>query len=230
MKFIVKNSEPRELIEHRATPGANFDGSPKEVVRNSLIEEQRGVCAYCLSRISNEWVPDLKKFKTEIEHYLSQDSRPDLSMTYTNMLGVCNGNDGQGEHKLHCDKSKDLRKNKARLPLTLNPLDRNCEDFTFYTRQGFIDSDTPEKKKDIEVLNLNEQTLVNNRKAVIEAVYKKLIDEHKRQTGHQTGNWKSRLIRQELRNWSDPIRNQYREFCQTAIYFLNKELAKVDRQ
>ena len=210
MKFIVKNGEPRELIEHRATPGANFDGSPKEVIRNSLIEEQRGVCAYCLSRISNEWVPDLKKFKTEIEHYLSQDSRPDLSMTYTNMLGVCNGNDGQGEHKLHCDKSKDLKKNKASLPLTLNPLDRNCEAFTFYTRQGVIDSDTPEKKKDIEVLNLNEQTLVNNRKAVIEAVYQRLIEEHKKQTNPRTGSWKIRLIRQELRNWSDPMRNQYK--------------------
>lgn len=147
MKFIEKNAEPPELIEHRATPGADFDGSPKSEIRKSLIKEQKGICAYCLSRITEEWVLALNKYKTEIEHYRSQESNPELSMSYNNMLGVCNGNDGQGQHKLHCDKSKDLKNNKASLPLTLNPLDRNCEQSILYTRQGLIDSHTPEKKK-----------------------------------------------------------------------------------
>lgn len=227
MKYIVKSIEPRELVEHRATPGADFDGCPKESIRDSLIAEQKGLCAYCLSRISPDWNQILRKCKTEIEHYRSQDANPDLHLTYTNLLGVCHGNAGQGKHKFHCDKSKDLLENKPKLPLTLNPLYQSCERITCFDRQGRINSDDPVIRKDIEVLNLNEQALVNNRKAVITEIYRRLKDRHNKRTGHSSGNWKSQIIRKELSHWSNPINNQFKEFCQTAIYFLNRELAKV---
>ncbi len=52
MRTILKGREPASLTEHRATPGADYDGyRDKDTLRAHLVAEQRGLCCYCLSRI-----------------------------------------------------------------------------------------------------------------------------------------------------------------------------------
>jgi len=235
MKYIIKKTETKSLREYRSTPNADFNNCPKDDIRISLIDEQKGLCAYCMSRISNEWNPELGKYKTEIEHYKSQDTfngengSEDLRLIYSNMLGVCNGNAGNQQHKLHCDKSKDLAKNKQFLPLTINPLNLNCEQLIYFTKYGEITSDNPLIKRDLDVLNLNEPDLVKKRKTIIDSIFTNLKNAHHKQVKNQKekqAEWKIKSIKNELKKWEKLTGNLYEEYCQVAIYHLNKELKR----
>ena len=73
MRYINKrNKEPKELIEYRRTPGVAYDdlsGDRKSIIRDSLLDEQGYICAYCMGKIDNE--------SCTIEHYISQSRHPD---------------------------------------------------------------------------------------------------------------------------------------------------------
>ena len=97
MRFINKrNREPRELSEYRdSTPDATYDDLRcKKQIRQSLVDEQGYICAYCMGKID---VND-----STIEHYISQIRHKDSpyseeehkkqSLLYSNMYGVCINN------------------------------------------------------------------------------------------------------------------------------------------
>jgi len=240
MKYIIKQPEPVSLRTYRSTLNATFESCPKDDIRTSLIEEQKGICAYCMSRISNDWNSILGKYKTEIEHYKSQDifngqnGTEDLRLKYSNMLGVCNGNAGNPQHKLHCDKSKDLERNKPLLPLTINPLNSNCEQLIHFNYLGEVTSENPIIKRDlIDVLNLNEPDLVKKRKIIIDEIKNNLIRLHNKQAKNQKEkltDWKIKNIKSEIKNWKALTDNQYKEYCQVAIYYLKKELKRYENK
>ena len=108
MQYIPKklSNEPESLHKYRTTtpnPSYNSFGD-KEDIRNALLKEQGHLCAYCLNRISDEWNSDLRKIKTEIEHFKSQLNYPNLQLDYNNMLGVCNGHSGENKNEfLDCN-------------------------------------------------------------------------------------------------------------------------------
>lgn len=134
-----------------------------------MIEEQHGLCAYCMARINGEWNEKLQKYRTEIEHYLPQSSHQARDLDYLNLLGVCNGNAGYPKHKQHCDKSK------AEQIIAVNPLSPDCETNVTFKRNGEIASSSKAIEIDlIKILNLNEQTLVKNRQVVIKHLYESL--------------------------------------------------------
>ncbi|MFN4795406.1 MAG: TIGR02646 family protein, partial [Pseudanabaena sp.] len=69
MKKIIKQSEPRSLVEHRskqrANQNADYENYPKkDDLRKSLLEEQGYICCYCMSRITSE--------QMKIEHWKPQ--------------------------------------------------------------------------------------------------------------------------------------------------------------
>jgi len=225
MKHIIKTAEPVSLTTYRSTPNANFDGCNKEDIRLSLINEQGAICAYCMQRISNQWNNKLRKFKTEIEHYKSQDVYPDLSLNYTNMLGVCNGNAGKPIHKQHCDKSKDFEKNKKYLPLTINPLNPNCQELIEYKASGKITSKNEIINRDLNiVLNLNEEDLVKNRKKAIDLAVQSIKNAIPKNRKNQ--DWNKADIKKEKDKWKMLYNSEYQPFCQAVIYYLDKRLKK----
>ena len=70
----IKRSELWKKIPENDTKAirAQFDLLPKEKIRQSLVEEQHGLCAYCMRRIQNS-------DKMSIEHwYPLSNSKLDL--------------------------------------------------------------------------------------------------------------------------------------------------------
>ena len=75
--------EQKSLFDKRDPQSARiaFNCLDKTVIRDSLIREQHGLCAYCMRRIENN--SDMT-----IEHWQSIEQNVDGAMDYENMLGV----------------------------------------------------------------------------------------------------------------------------------------------
>lgn len=221
MKHIQKQTPPQYFIEYKATPNATYEGLPKEALRKSLIREQKGLCAYCMGRISEEWNPALSKYKTEIEHYQSQELFPESQLDYNNLLGVCNGNAGNPQAHLHCDKSK-----TGDMVLIINPLSKRCEDLCSYHSDGRIDSNDKDVKVDLEKkLNLNVYHLRQNRKNIIDIARLRMERRYKKRPQH---DWSKTDLDSEIRFWESPDNQGYlKEYCQAAIFYLKNKLKRV---
>ena len=161
MRAIAKGSEPDSLRRYRATGGtyADFRDPEKQKLRESLVTEQRGLCCYCMCRIS----ADSNAMK--IEHWQSQPRFPAQQLVYANLLAACLG--GQGHADRHCDTLKgnrDLMFNPA------NPLPK-IESLIGYGLDGTISSQNTEFSSQLEdILGLNIPKLVNSRKGTLDGV------------------------------------------------------------
>lgn len=214
MKYIAKHisNEPRSLKEHRSTPGATYNDCNKEDIRLALLKEQGYLCAYCMQRI-DETLGKNGMPVTRIEHYEAQKSNAgeDLQMNYLNMLGVCSGDRGLSEDLLHCDKS---RRNAS---LTIDPRQKDCEQHIHYSPNGRIYSNKVDVHNDLDkILNLNTPYLKNGRKAAMNIANKNLKA------------WKEGDIKQAIKKWEQLNKQgKYQEFCQAAIYYLQKKLRQL---
>jgi uncharacterized protein (TIGR02646 family) len=212
MKRIIKNQEPKSLLEHRLQPFADYDNYPqKNELRASLLTEQGHICCYCMQRIKN--------VQMKIEHWRSQDEYPDLQLDYNNLLGACEGSQGSPEHLQHCDTKK------GNAMLTINPLDnlKNCEEFIKYLPNGKIYSDDTAIDDELnKILNLNMQTLMNNRKSFLDIVIKTLRSERPK------GDWTVAILNNKIQELSNKQKDEkYQPYCQIAIYYLKKKLSKL---
>lgn len=212
MKKITKSQEPKSLLEHRLQQSADYDNYPqKNELRAYLLAEQGYICCYCMQRIEDN--------KMKIEHWRSQSEYPDLQLNYNNLLGACEGNQGSPKHLQHCDTKK------GNAVLTVNPLDnvKNCEDLIKYHLNGEIYSDDTVINDDLnKILNLNMQTLKENRKIVLDELVKKLISERAK------GDWSASMLNRKIQEWSNKQENgKYKVYCQVAIYYLKKKLSQV---
>lgn len=162
MILINKGPEPRELTEYRLDKSngePTYDGlqNRHQIVLDSLIREQGGLCAYCMCRIPQS--SQKHNPPASIEHIDPQsDTDNAKALDYHNMLAVCSGNrnpvnEGQyrfGEKRLTCDA------HRHNAPLTVNPLDSRTLASIKYKSDGTIYSDVEEINKDLnETLNLN---------------------------------------------------------------------------
>ena len=145
MKKIIKQSEPRSLVEHRSQANADYDNYPdKDKLRESLLKEQGYICCYCMSRI--------KLDEMKIEHWQPQTKYSSRQLDYRNLLGACMGNQGARPQNQHCDTRK------GDSEITSNPIegDKNCENLIKYRPDGRIYSDDVSINHDLnETLNLN---------------------------------------------------------------------------
>ncbi|MGE0761597.1 MAG: retron system putative HNH endonuclease [Pirellulaceae bacterium] len=207
MRAITKGKEPASLAEHRANPGADYEGADKDDLRFSLVTEQRGLCCYCLSRIR----PELGSMK--IEHWHSQKRYPAEQLDYTNLLGACMGNEGQSPRYQHCDTHKanrDLSRNPA------NPSHR-VADLIRYAPDGTIRSDDKIFDQELNsVLNLNIAVLKSNRKAVLDG-FLGALPRH--------GDLPRSTVEKWLRDWNgDSGSGELQPFNQVIVYWLRKRL------
>lgn len=215
MKRIVKGREPQSLLEHRLKSFADYDNYPdKDELREYLLTEQGYICCYCMQRISVD--------RMKIEHWKSQDEYPQFQLDFNNLLGACEGGQGSPNHLQHCDTKK------GNTEITINPLDnhRNCEDLVRYRGNGEIYSDDVTINNDLnQVLNLNMQTLVNNRKEVLELVIKDLKSQYPK------GDWTEAILNKKIQQWSDKQNDsKYKPYCKIVIYHLKKKLSSISRR
>ena len=238
MKFIEKQRNSlgyRRLLELQRDPNSTYANVSNNIpnhdfirdeVLTSLLEEQGYLCAYCMQKINLS--------NATIEHIIGQNYVQDgvelgqqNQINYNNFLAVCEGK--SCKDNLHCDKS---RANYQRIrTLFANPLENRIMQNIRFNSKGLIyykdfieietiktlnnhadlDEDSNIRYDIHKVLNLNCQNLKARREAIINAL-KRL-----------TNNWtKKSRIETELSKYQRKQSDGYIEFCQVAIYFLNK--------
>jgi uncharacterized protein (TIGR02646 family) len=210
MRSIAKRREPRSLAEHRSRPGATYDDFPgKQELRESLCAEQRGQCAFCLSRIR----PAVGAMK--IAHCRSQSTHPGERLDYGNLVGACMGGEGSPPDRQHCDTHQGER------DVTRNPADpaHQVERSLHYPGDGRLVSDDPEFDAELnEVLNLNVAFLRNNRKAALDA-FKVTLGARPLQVP---------ALERLLRQWNgDSPADALEPYCQAIVYWLRKRIARA---
>lgn len=159
MRNITKSAEPSSLTAWRAEQPTNYlEYRDKDILRDHLIAEQRGLCCYCQCRIRAEWNA------MKIEHWASHSGHENLRLVYSNLLAACNGHKGSRKRDQHCDTFKD-DKILARNPA--NP-EHNVEALLHYFSDGRITSSNTEFNDHLDsVLHLNLAWIKNNRKQAL---------------------------------------------------------------
>lgn len=229
MKQITKVSEPNSLTQHRAKTHSSYDNLPadaKNDLRNSLLSEQGHICCYCMKRIPEKVNSDgIITYEMKIEHHQCQDNFQYLQLAYYNLLGACMGNEGKPKKLQTCDTKK------GNLSLTINPTLNNptCETLFKYNSDGEICSivnDAEINRQINEILNLNMQTLKDNRKKIYLEVQKRIEAGSKQ---HATKQLKIRHFEQERNKWLNKVDGKYKEFCMVAVYYLTKKIKQNQR-
>lgn len=176
----------------------------KRQMKAFLIREQGGLCAYCMSRITLD--------TATIEHYLPQSKAPDKTLDYRNLLAVCNNGRNERGKVRHCDVTRGNRE------LHIDPCRENDIKHISYKRNGTIFGDSEEIDRDLNIiLNLNNATLKNNRKAALNTAFDILKRKNK-------GIWTKDYLEQCLEN----IREQKEKtpYAGIIIYELEKRLRR----
>lgn len=209
MRTIHKDHEPRSLWLHRRGGGTYSDYAQIDEARAALLAEQGHLCAYCMGRISLR--------RTQVEHWDSQSEHGERALDWDNLLGVCPGGNGVRGAVRHCDGS---RGNQV---LKVNPADREqrCERFVHYRPSGEIYSNDEEIQADLhEKLNLNLDALQKARKAVFDSALSRMLR-------GERGYWSRERVAEEIQRWQRRDgEGKLPEYCQVAIYVLEKKLAK----
>jgi uncharacterized protein (TIGR02646 family) len=92
MRNIHKNPEPTSLTQHRCNTNTDYDNyAEKDDLRESLVNEQRWICCYCMQRI----YPNLENMKIEHNKSQSPNKFPEKQLDYGNLLGACLGGTGK---------------------------------------------------------------------------------------------------------------------------------------
>lgn len=211
MRNIQKKSEPTSLTQHRCNTKTDYDNyAEKDDLRESLVNEQRGICCYCMQRIYAE------SDKMKIEHNKSQSPNkfPQMQLDYGNLLGACLGGAGNSRRDQHCDTRK------GDDDISFNPADpaRDVEILFKFPGSGRIETNDPQLQSEIDnILNLNHSRLVNNRKAAIDSFTQLL----QRQNPRDVDFYKY------LAKWEGKDGGQLEPFCQVVVYYLRKKVAKM---
>lgn len=209
---ITKGKEPSEWRKVRNTPGISFENAPKDALRISLLEEQGGLCAYCMRRVS---FTRGESTATRIEHLKPRslsikEGKEEETLAYGNMVLCCDGDIGRNE-EYHCDRSK------GDSTIHFNPFDHAVIDTISYSsKNGTIKSTNPVFDRDFnEILRLNHSRLEKNRLAVLKGL---IIEIGRRK-------WRKKDIADRLSYYSGRTSNgQFHEYCGVIVWYLNKKL------
>jgi uncharacterized protein (TIGR02646 family) len=174
----------------------------KTETKTALLVEQGYLCAYCMERISQESV--------QIEHYIARTSvNPpgrNYELQYSNMIGVCPGNEGSPPDRQTCDERR------GNTQLTVNPLMQWTIDTISYTSDARIVSSDAAINQDLnDTLNLNVSFLRANRKGALDGLKREL------QKRKPTKDWKTLARKYIAKLKADRIKEPY---CGILIHYL----------
>lgn len=156
MLYIKKGGEPEFLTEFKKKyPAKTYESKEFDEYRTPLNfclrKEQKGLCAYCCTRIETE-----KAHNEHIEPQHPGKHASHRSLDYTNIVASCNNPKTCGSKKGNSYDADQF----------ISPLDERCENIFTYYPDGLMEGN----QYTIDLLNLNEFGLKNARRAV----YKKL--------------------------------------------------------
>lgn len=147
---IRKSDTWKEIEENNTEAIRNVFNNefPKNEVKETLIHEQHGLCAYCMKRIRMD-------SHSRVEHFVPLSIEKDKALDYNNMLGVCDGGEkfeGKQGHILCCDA------HKGETRINTSPLNKTQMDKIAYKPDGTIYT---EPKDDSMETDINEVLLLN---------------------------------------------------------------------
>lgn len=168
------------LVEAASTPGMDWDGfHERQCVREALVRDQRGLCAYCQRRIAAD-------DSMHIEHWVARSmSIPADHFRWTNLLGVCRGvtedwtrSDRRDRRMVrHCDTSR------GQATLFLHPVEGEGpaprDHITYSRTSGAISARNGDARVvgDLNALNLGATVLERGRMQALDA-FRKLAEQH----------------------------------------------------
>lgn len=215
MRAITKGSEPRSLLEHRASEHSAYANyTDKDGLRAALVREQRGLCCYCMTRVE----PTGTGMK--VEHWRCQSRHKDLELMYSNLLAACLGGHGQPEALQHCDTRK------GEQDLKFNPADpaHRIEQRIRFELDGTIGASDPDFNTQLsDVLGLNLPVLKNRRKGVLTGILEWWKHEKARLKGPVP---REQLARARARRAGDGA-GQLTPFDPVAVWWLDQRLARA---
>lgn len=205
-----------------------FDSDfPKNEVKEFLIHEQRGLCAYCMRRIS----PDIH---SRIEHWMPLSKDKEKAIDYNNMLGVCDGGEkmiSRQGHILCCDA------HKKEAEITISPLNKVQMDKIAYKFDGTIY--TEPRDKDME-RDINEILLLNGIRKPDGSVRDTSTELLKGRRDAYTRakrmmmelNKKGKCTSSQLKKIMNILReqDQYEEYVGVKLYYLEKKYISMLRR
>jgi uncharacterized protein (TIGR02646 family) len=207
---ISKRSEPRCLVEQRCNPEATYESPPwdKATLRESLVKEQKAICAFCMQRIVDN------RFETKIAHVLTQHEHPQEQLNYGNLVLACKGGEDKPPKDQHCDTRQRSRS------LSINPAKPNSgiERLISYGSDGRITSKEEAVQAELDdILNLNLAYLKDGRKAILD----------KFQMSFPRGPVSQRWLQQALARWSGQDGADLQPYCGVVMYYLRKKLRQL---
>lgn len=149
--IAIRKSDAWKRIEADDTDSIRqvFDNEfPKNKIKAVLMNEQRGLCAYCMRRIRMD-------SHSRVEHLVPLCVDKEKAIDYINLLGVCDGGEkieGQQGHILCCDA------HKKETVICTSPLDKVQMSKIAYKPDGTIYT---EPRDDAMEKDINETLLLN---------------------------------------------------------------------
>lgn len=211
MKKIFKKREPNSLAQHRKADNTDYNGyRHKQELREALVDEQRGICCYCMGRIH----PTNSNMK--IEHFLSYSKHPKLRLVYSNLFGSCLGN-MKADADEHCDtfkKSKEFHFHMCNSG-SIHSAIRYQNDGTVYSNNERLDQELN------NVLNLNFPELKKVRKSTLTG----FIDFYIKGLNGKLN--KEKLGRYRSKWAGDSHKDHLQPYCMIVVYYIDKKMAAL---
>lgn len=164
----LQNLSPEEAYKSLRNP-------LKQEVLAKLVEEQGGLCAYCMCRIPSAHLDD-GITPISLEHIFPRNPEDGLNrnqgLDYRNLVAVCHGNKGLAGTRRFLDLTCDVHKGNMEFR-RLNPCEKSTLSSIYYDYKGKIFAENAEVSYDLDdVLNLNSETapLVEERKSALESL------------------------------------------------------------
>jgi uncharacterized protein (TIGR02646 family) len=227
MKLIQKQNEPNYLTEHRKKDGTDYESfkrdvglgniSPPTGLRESLLNEQGFLCAYCMKRVPHKHIEKgIERDDMKIEHRISQTTQESkvnkLDISYGNMFACCMGNEGLKEKFQTCDTKK------SHQSITINPTNANHIRTISYAPDGSIHSTDVVFDKEIkEILNLNEDNLRRQRESIFYVISRKTRTDFQSLWSRAE---KNAYLTNQIKWWNERFSDKFQELCMVAIYYL----------
>ncbi len=172
MQKIVKNEpdffkKAKEKIsnpaEYRSWENKNITNI-KPKLKEYIVHEQKNLCAYCERKLEN--IEELS-----IDHFKKRKLFPELTLDFYNLFVSCN-------NPYHCENFKDNKKlSKNDYEKIIHPSLEDPEEYLEYNLTGEIvprENLDPLKREKalftIEVFNLNDRGLIEDRKKIISII------------------------------------------------------------
>lgn len=232
MRHIQKRNEPVHFTDWknrfraangRAAEYEDLKGTAQYwKLKKALVEEQGYICCYCEKYIGKTSSLD----DCEIEHFMPR--HPDrryltntqcsvcssAQMDYMNLLASCKGEQMDSED--HCNHKKD---NWYDFEHCISPTDGRIEEIFYFSTNGKIlpVNENQTGKKMLEHMNLNSNSLIEQRKAAYDTVLEQEFDEDELLDDRG-------YVYQTIQEYKQRNNGKYHEFCSMITYCLEHYL------